>query len=88
MIHIRLEYALEGSSNFIAWKDRMEVALDDNGFLEYIKIDVAKPQAFDAHNLAQWKKYVAKARRYLREFENTLSQISMGKKLLSQCGRK
>jgi len=28
-----LEYALEGSSNFISWKDRMEVVLDDNGLL-------------------------------------------------------
>ena len=28
---LRLEYALEGSSNYIAWKDRMEAVLDDNG---------------------------------------------------------
>ena len=48
-----LEYALEGTSNFIAWKDRMEAVLDDNGLLEYIKTDVAKPETFDAQNLAQ-----------------------------------
>ena len=29
----------------------MEAVLDDNGFLEYIKIDVAKPQESDAQTL-------------------------------------
>ncbi len=49
---LRLEYSLKDESNFIAWKDRMEVVLDDNGFLEYIKRDVAKPTKYDAQNLA------------------------------------
>jgi len=38
-----LEYALESSSNFFAWKDRMEVVLDDNGLKEFIDVDVLKP---------------------------------------------
>lgn len=42
---LRLEYAMEGTSNFIAWKERIEAVLDDNGFLEYIKTDVPKPKA-------------------------------------------
>ena len=33
---LRLEYALEVSSNYISWKDRMEVMLDDNGLKEFI----------------------------------------------------
>ena len=33
---LRLEYALKGSSNYIAWKDRMEAVLDDNGLKEFI----------------------------------------------------
>ena len=45
----------------------MEVVFDDNGLLEYIKTYVAKPQASDAQNLAQWKKYVAKERRTILE---------------------
>lgn len=45
----------------------MEAVLDDNGLLEYIKIDVEKPQAYNAHNLAQWKKDVAKVRRIILE---------------------
>lgn len=45
---LNIEYALEGTSNFVTWKDHMEAVLDDNGFLEYIKTYVEKPQAYDA----------------------------------------
>jgi hypothetical protein len=64
---LRLEYALEGSSNYIAWKDRMEAVLEDNGLKEYIDKDVPKPDATDTANLDAWKKKVAKARRILLE---------------------
>jgi len=64
---LKLEYALERTSNFVAWKDSMEAVLDDNALQEYIKIDVAKTQASNAHNIAQWKKDVAKARRIILE---------------------
>ena len=40
---LRLEYALEGSSNYVAWKDRMEPVLEDNGLKEFIDMDVQKP---------------------------------------------
>ena len=40
---LRLEYALEGSSNYIAWRDRMEAVLDDNGLKEFIYAEVPKP---------------------------------------------
>ena len=63
---MRLEYALEGISNFITWKDHMEVVLDDNGLLEYVKID-EKLGLVDSHNLAQWKKGVAKVWRIILE---------------------
>ena len=33
---LRLEYALEGSSNYIAWKDRIEAVLEDNGLKDFI----------------------------------------------------
>jgi len=42
-IVMRLEYDFQGSSNFIAWKDHMEVVLDDKELLEYVKIDIPKP---------------------------------------------
>jgi len=47
---LRLEYALEGNSNFTDWKDCMEEVFDDNGFLEYIKREVTKPTESDAQN--------------------------------------
>ena len=64
---LRLEYALEGKYNFITWKDRKEVVLDDNGLLEYFKKKIATTQASYAQNLAQWKKYVAEVRRMILE---------------------
>ena len=62
---LRLEYALDGSSNYIDWKDRMEVVLADNGLKDFIDQEVPKPT--DATQLAEWKKCVARARRILLE---------------------
>ena len=42
---LTLQYALEGSSNYIAWKDWMEAVLKDNGLKEFIDKDVPKPDA-------------------------------------------
>ena len=64
---LRLEYALEGSSNYIAWKDRMEAVLEDNGLKGYIDADVPKPDATDTANIDAWKKKVEKVRRILLE---------------------
>jgi hypothetical protein len=64
---LRLEYAHEGSSNYIAWKDRMEAVLEDNGLKGYIDNDVPKPDATDTANLDAWKNKVVKARRILLE---------------------
>ena len=49
---LRLEYALEGTFNFVAWKDHMEAVLDENVLLEYIKTNISKPSKYDANNLA------------------------------------
>ncbi len=62
---LRLKYALDGSSNDIAWKDRMEAVLEDNGPKDLIHQEVPKPT--DATQLAEWKKCVARARRILLE---------------------
>ena len=45
---LRLEYSLEGSSNYIAWKDRMEVLMEDNGLKDFIDRDVPKSGSGDA----------------------------------------
>jgi hypothetical protein len=62
---LRLEYALEGSSNYISWKDRMEGVLEDNDLKGYIDNDVPKPNVTDTANLDAWQKKVEKTRRIL-----------------------
>ena len=62
-----LEYAIEGNSNYIAWKDRMEAVLEDNGLKEFINSDVPKPTSTDVALLDAWQKKVAKTRRILLE---------------------
>jgi len=62
---LRLEYALEGISNYIAWKDMMEVVLDDNGLKEFIDAEAPKP--IDAAQVEAWQKKTAKCGRILLE---------------------
>ena len=62
---LRLEYALEGSSNYVAWKDRMEEVLEDNGLKEFVDTDVQKPT--DAAAVDAWQKKIAKCQRILLE---------------------
>ena len=64
---LRLEYSLEGSSNYIAWRDRMEAVLDDNGLKEFIESEVPKPTSGDAVVLEAWQKKTTKCRRILLE---------------------
>jgi hypothetical protein len=62
---LRLDYALKGISNYIAWKERMEAVLEDNGLKDYIDRDVPKLDATDTENFDAWKKKFAKVRRIL-----------------------
>ena len=64
---LRLEYALEGSSKYISWKEMMEVFLEDNGLKEFIDNDVPKPASSDVAGLDTWQKKVAKIRRIMLE---------------------
>ena len=66
-IGLRLEYALEGSSNYVAWKDRMEAVLDDHGLLEFVEKEIPKPTSTDAAVVEAWQKKQAKCRRILLE---------------------
>ena len=62
-----MEYALEGNSNYIAWKDRMEVVLDDNGLKDFIDVEIPKPASSDAAALDAWQKKTLKCRIILLE---------------------
>ena len=53
---LRLEYALKGSLNYIAWKDRMGAVLEDNGLKEFIDNFIPKLAAADAQLLDVWQK--------------------------------
>jgi len=64
---LRIEYALEGSSNYVACKDYMEAMLEDSGLNKFIDNDIPKLAVYDAKDLAKWKKSVAKARRIILE---------------------
>ena len=50
---LRLKYALEGSSNYIACKYRMEVVLEDNGLKEFIDQEIPKPASTNAEELVE-----------------------------------
>ena len=53
--------------NYIAWTDRMEVVLEDNGLKEFIDSDVPKQGSSNVEGLDAWQKKVAKTRRILLE---------------------
>eukprot|EP00253_Pinus_taeda_P033619 PITA_33619 len=64
---LRLDYALDGSSNYIAWNDRMEAVLEENGLKDLIDQEVPKPTTANPTKLAELKKCVARVRRILLE---------------------
>lgn len=64
---LRLGYALEGSSNYITWKDRMEDVLEDNRLKEFIDQEIPKLASTNAQELAEWKECVVKARQIILE---------------------
>ena len=48
---LSLEYALEGSLDYVSWKYHMEVVLEDNRLKEFIDNDILKPTTSDAKDL-------------------------------------
>ena len=55
-----MEYALEGSSKYIAWKYNMEAVLDDNGLKEFIDAEIPKPASSNAAALDARQKKIEK----------------------------
>ena len=62
---LRLEYAIEGSLNYVSWKEWMKAVLDDNGLKEFIEDEIPKPT--DAAQVEAWQKKMEKCRRILLE---------------------
>ena len=55
-----MEYSLEGSSNYITWKYRMEAVLDDNGLKEVRDAEFPKPTSSDVALVEAWQQKTAK----------------------------
>ena len=75
-----MEYSLEGILNYIAWKDRMEAVLDDNGLNDFIEADVPKPT--NATEVDAWQKKTTKCRRILLEGMKDHIMSSLHERLL------
>jgi len=67
---LRLEYALEGSSNYISLKDGMEAMFENNRLKELIYKYIPKPPTTDAQDPTEWRKCVGKVRRIILECNN------------------
>ena len=63
MISMKVEDRLEGVSNFIPWKSRVLLLLEEDDLLQFVKAKVPEPEAEE--DKPCWRKDDAKARRIL-----------------------
>ena len=63
MISMKVEDRLEGASNFIPWKSRVLLLLEENDLLQCVNEKVPEPEAEE--DKPHWRKNDAKARRIL-----------------------
>ena len=63
MIKMKVEDRLDGATNFISWKPRVLLILEENDLLKFVNEKVPEPEAEEAKY--QWRKGEAKARRIL-----------------------
>ena len=65
MISMKVEDRPEGASNFIPWKSRVLLLLEENDLLQFVNAKVPKPEAEE--DKPRWRKTDAKARRILMD---------------------
>ena len=63
MINMKVEDRLEGASNFIPWKSRVLLLVEENDLLQYVKAKVPEPEGEE--DKPRWRKDDAKVRRIL-----------------------
>ena len=63
MISMKVEDRLEGASNFIPWKSRVLILLEENDLLQCVNEKVPEPEAKE--DKPRWRKNDAKARKIL-----------------------
>ena len=64
---LRIKYSLEGISNYIAWKDRMDIVLELNGLKEFIDKYIPMSPTKDTQDLVERRKCIANVRRIILE---------------------
>ena len=76
MISMKVEDRLEGASNFIPWKSRVLLLLEENDLLQCVNEKVPEPEA--GEDKPRWRKNDAKARRILVDLvrDHLVPQIS------------
>ena len=63
MHNMNVEDCLEGASNFIPWKSRVFLLLEENDLLQFVNAKISEPGAEE--DKPCWRKNDAKARRIL-----------------------
>ena len=76
MIGMKVENHLDGATNFISWKPRVLLILEEHDLLKFVNEKVSKPEVEEAKS--QWRKGDAKARRILVDLvkDHLVPQIS------------
>ena len=79
MIGMKVEDCLDGATNFISWKSRVLLILEENDLLKFVNEKVPEPEAED--DKSQWRKNDARARRLLVDSvkDHLVPQISQNK---------
>ena len=63
MIGMKVEDHLDGNTNFISWKSRFLLILEENHLLKLVNEKVSKPEAEE--DKSHWRNSDARARRIL-----------------------
>ena len=63
MIGMKVEDCLDGAANFIFWKPRILLILEENDLLKFVNEKVPKPEAEE--DKSQWRKCDVKVRSVL-----------------------
>ena len=80
MIEMKVEDHLDGNTNFISWKSRVLLILEENDLLKLVREKVPEPEAEE--DKSHWRKSDARARRIFVDSvrDHLVPQISQKKK--------
>ena len=86
MIGMKVEDRLDGASNFISWKSRVLLILEENDLLKFVNEKVPEPEVEE--DKSQWRKNDARARRLLVAQSKTTWSLKFHKRRrLGRCSK-